>query len=87
MVLENLIGMSHIEAARGEYSAYRLVVYIIIIVVYLSCARINVLWIHFHSFVERVLLRVQSFLRNRKFFFAGNSSFFFFNFFSIGGYE
>ena len=41
--LENLIGgMSRIEAARGEYSAYRLVVYVIIIVVYLSCARINV---------------------------------------------
>ena len=42
--LENLIGgMSRIEAARGEYSAYRLVVYVIIIVAYLSsCARVNI---------------------------------------------
>ena len=42
--LENLIGgVSCIEAARGEYSAYRLVVYIIIIVAYFSsCARVNV---------------------------------------------
>ena len=36
-------GMSRIEAARGEYSAYRLVVYVIIIVIYLSsCARVNI---------------------------------------------
>jgi len=74
--LENLIGgVSCIEAARGEYSAYRLVVYIIIIVAYFSsCARVNVffrissgfIFIRFHSSAY-VLLRVQSFLGNSSF--------------------
>jgi hypothetical protein len=76
--LENLIGgMSRIEAARGEYSAYRLVVYVIIIVVYLSsCARVNIFFgflLDSFSF-ERVLLRVQSFF-TKSIENAGNSSF------------
>jgi len=74
--LENLIGMSHIEAARGEYSAYRLVVYVIIIVVYLSsCARVNVFFGFLLDSFSFVFIRARTSAGTVVF--TGNSSFFF----------
>ena len=70
MVLDNLIGNSIIEAARGEYSEIQRVEYIIV-----SCARINVVitfffWIPgFIRSFERVL-RVQSRINIRFFLFS-----------------
>ena len=46
MVLDNLIGNSIIEAARGEYSEIQRVEYIIV-----SCARINVIVTFFSGFL------------------------------------
>ena len=70
MVLDNLIGNSIIEAARGEYSEIQRVEYIIV-----SCARINVIitfffWVSgFIRSFERVL-RVQSRINIRFFLFS-----------------
>ena len=80
------LGKSHrgcrcIKAARGEYSAYRLVVYIIIIVAYLSsCARVNVFFGFLLDSFSFVFIRARTSAGTVVF--TGNSSFF--NFFSIG---
>ena len=74
-------GVSRIKAARGEYSAYRLVVYIIIIVAYLSsCARVNVFFGFLLDSFSFVFIRARTSAGTVVF--TGNSSFF--NFFSIG---